>query len=181
MNNTTLKHILYISIGVTCVVIALFVFGFKQTRDWGQAIALSQNEFLAEKKKQEYLLSVQQEMEDQTNDIVRIKESIVDKEQHVDFIKKIEELASTNNVSIVIETLSDESSGTQDDPVFLFSIRGKTTGSWSNTASFIAQLETFPQKIKINELALLRADDGEKKTNAPLWNSVFRISVLKYK
>lgn len=181
MNNTTLKRIVYVSLVIAFGIVGIFIFVFKQTQGWANEIAVSQNEFLAEKKKQEYLLSVQQEMEDQTNDIVRIKESIIDKEQHVEFIKQIEDLASTHNLSVTIETLSDESSGAEEDPVFLFSIRGKTSGSWSHTVAFIADLEMFPQKIKVTELALLRGDDGEKKTATPVWNSVFRISVLKYK
>ncbi len=180
MNNKRLLQIAYVLVGFFIVMIIGGVWLLRTTKVWGQEIALSYNEFVAEKKKQQYLLEVQKEMQDQTNDIVRVSESIVEREQYVDFVENLEKLAGTHNLSVSIETLSNESSGTEDDPVLRYNVRGKTVGTWSDTVSFVADLEMLQQKVKVVELALLRGDD-DKKSKVPVWNSVFTISVLKYK
>ena len=65
-------------------------------------------------------------------------------------------------------------------------VRAKVTGSWSGNYKFLAEMESMPFKIKVQNFRLsseAKSIDSNLKSgkSANMWQSLFEINILKYK
>ena len=165
-----------------------YYFLYNDIKDKNQNISMLENGLSSQVNKQQLTNSMQSILKNSDADIAKVNSSMVASDGDVAFIENLESIAQNNNLKVGIESLVF-----QDDPslgsstLTFFNVRGKIIGGWTGTYLFLSQLESLPFKIKINRFAFTNSSDtgsvdGKKTgTTGNSWESVFEISVLKYK
>ena len=171
---------------LSLVVLALFVVHyllFGSIRIKNEHISTLENQLSMENDKESYLVSAKKTLDDLSSDTDRISNSIIANGEDVKFIESLESLASSEGLTMDIQSLSFES-----DPklasttVTIFKIKGKTEGSWAGNYTFLAQVESLPFKVKVNRFSLENtAEKASGPTASGPWQAEFEIRVLKYK
>ena len=161
---------------------------FMDIKNKNEHISVLENELSSGNSKQQLAISMQQMIKNSDSDITRINDTIVGNDGDVLFIENLESLAKLNNLSISIDSLAFQNHPLlSSSTITFFNIKGKIVGRWLGTYLFLAQLESLPLKVKINDFAFANTTEGSeldtKKfgTQGNTWQSVFDISVLKYK
>lgn len=188
LNNKSLKVILAT---LSLLVFAMFVFiyiVYADIKSKNERISLLSNSSTFSNSRLDYLISTGRIIRDLDADIERINNSIVAKDGAVKFIESLESIARDRGLSIVIDSLTlkdSPESGSGSSSVAILEIRAKTQGGWASTYRFLAELESLPFKIRVNQFSLVntmaesdtkKADDTDGK-----WQSAFEINVLEYK
>ncbi len=134
---------------------------------------------------QEYISTTERMLESRKSDIDRIENSIIVAGGDVNFIEMLELVARNNGLTLDIESLvatdADKSSA---NLVTALKVKAKTSGSWSGSYLFLSELESLPYKIKVTNFSIISntpevVDVLKKEANS--WQTIFEITVLKYK
>lgn len=182
-----LKKILVI-LGV--LILAIFVsyyFVYREVRFRDETYQTLLRDLSFQDAKQEYLISTQRTMEGLLLDINHINDSVVSKEGDVEFIETLETIAKESGLTIEIDSLVLSNDPTLvPDSVDILKVKAKTKGSWANSYLFLSRLESLPFKLKIDSFGLSNTLAevvlaNKKVVKNSIWQSVFEISVLKYK
>jgi D-arabinose 5-phosphate isomerase GutQ len=127
-------------------------------------------------------------VDDMSTEINAIDNSIVSKNGEVGFIESLESLARENGLSIEISSLTfDNNASLASSSINILNVKAKTDGSWFGNYAFLSRLESLPFKVKINMVSLtnsssnVTSDVNNSNPSNDTWQSVFEISVLKYK
>ncbi|MCX6702052.1 MAG: hypothetical protein NTX96_02560 [Candidatus Zambryskibacteria bacterium] len=189
MYNHKLSKITLVVLTIVIIVIFMmcyFVYKDIKYKNQNHHIILSDLSF--QNNKQDYLISTQKTMDDLAPDIKLINSSIISKEGDVGFIENLESIAKENSLSIEIDSLIfDNGLKPTSSSTDVLKIKAKTEGSWSNSYTFLARLESLPFKIKIDKFSLTSIPVGivsgtnENYVSSGNWQSVFEIDVLKSK
>ena len=172
-----------LGLSVLCVFV-LYYFIFRDIQSKNEHLSAFTHDLSLQMNKEEYLTSTEKKIQNINTDINNINNSIISHSGDVEFIENLESIAHNNNLSINIESLVFE-----DNPKFapalvtIFKIKAKTTGGWVGTYRFLNQIESLPFKVKINNYAFISgAEESESSKKIDnVWQSMFEISVLKYK
>src|SRR3989344_2860976 len=135
-------------------------------------------------KRRQYIVSLQRTLQSTDSDITRINNSIVPVDGDVEFIEDLERMARENGLFIGIDSLIfEESPLFASSTINILKIKAKTSGSWPSTYRFLAQIESLPFKVKVNNFGLGSSvqDTGSASKPTNSWQSTFEIHVLKYK
>jgi hypothetical protein len=184
--------LLLLSILLFALVIGAFVFLVRDIRVRGNGITARLGTIdEITRKDQEYQLF---EKIIKSNEIDRSKMSsyVVKKDGLVEFIKIIEGMANSSGVELSIKTVaeSDVSLQASSSPKVILTLPLTTTGTWENTAMFLALLESMPYKTTLTKVDIKKMDLAESadlkmknrlsKAN-PGWKADFDFGVLKFK
>ncbi len=170
------------------VILTFFIchyFLYKDIKTRNEHASLLEHELSLEEGKQEYLSLTDRLLQNIQSDIDNINNSIIPADGDIHFIEDLEILAKNNGLKIDIDSLIiEEDSSLSSSKATTLKIKAKTSGPWSGTYAFLANLESLPIKIKLNgfSLAAAQSDTGDgKKSSASIWQSSFEIVLLKYK
>ncbi len=161
-------------------------FLFRDIKIKNEHISSLENDLSLQDKRQEYLVSTQKLVKSVEQDIANINNSIIPKQNDVKFIEGIETMAKDNNLKIEINSLFTQNDEVASTTATILSMKVKTTGGWSGTYKFLAEIESLPFKIKIGNMTMYSSNIGgdgavvAKKT-ASVWEGSFDIKVLEYK
>jgi hypothetical protein len=185
-NNNSLKRIIFLLSIFVLFLFAAQYFVYRDIKIKNQKISVAERDLLLQESRQEYLLSTEKLISAIGADLQKIDDSVLAQDGEVAFINSLEDLAAKNKLKFDAEFLgSDENDVTlKNTNIKKFTIRAKISGSWSDTYTFISELESNPVKVKINSLSMsnVSLDSGiDVKKFGPRWQSVFEIVVLKYK
>lgn len=181
-----LAILLFVAVGIA------FVFLVRDIRARGNAIA-AQLEKISDltKKDEEYKL-FEKIIKSTEADRNKISSYVVKKDGLVDFIKLIEGMATASGVEVSIKTVEESAVASQasSSPKVSVTLPLSTTGTWENTAMFLALLESMPYKTtltKVNTKKMDLAETADQKTRNrfskanPGWRTEFEFAVLKFK
>ena len=175
-------HFKKILIVLSLCVFGLFVviyFVFADIKQKNENISTLENDLSLKTKQQQYLVSMQRTVKNADSDISRINNSIIGAGEDVQFIESLESIAKNNGLTINIDSLVfEDSTLPKSSSMTTLKVRAKTSGGWLGTYKFLGQIESMPLKIKINNFGFTNTVD---ETNAKVWQSIFEISILKYK
>lgn len=185
-NSKSFKKIIFLLSVFTLFLFVAQYFVYRDIKIKNQKISVAERDLLLQEGRQEYLISTEKLISAIGPDLQKIDNSILAQDGEVTFINSLEDLAAKNKLKFEPEFLgSDENDATlKNTNIKTFTIRAKISGSWSDTYTFISELESNPIKIKINNLSIsnISSDSGiDVKKFGPRWQSVFEIVVLKYK
>jgi hypothetical protein len=141
-------------------------------------IALLEHEVESERASAKAILSLEKTLNQNASNIDRIDDFIVTTETEADFIKSIEQIATTSNVTFEISTFSHEEIPNNKN-FELAVVHATAVGSISDIIHFLKILEVFPKKMVIHDLDLQVLTIGSKKQTA--WKLVFIAKALKSK
>jgi hypothetical protein len=179
-----LKKILVI-LGIILIGLAvLCYFEFIDIKNKNENISYLDNQLSSQANKQELASSMDLIIKNSQPSIDLVDSSIVSSDGDVTFIESLESLAKTDGLNIGIDSLviTDDKSLTSNNMSF-FNIKANTSGSWSGTYLFLAQLESLPIKLKVNKFSFTNATNDLSKISSKgnTWDGSFEITVLKYK
>lgn len=183
----TLKKIL-VALGILILIIfTSYYFIYREVRFRDETYQTLLRDLSFQDAKQEYLISTQKTIDGLMLDINHINDSVVSKDGDVEFIETLEAIAKESGLSIEIDSLVLSNDPTlTPHSVDVLKIRAKTRGSWEGSYLFLSRLESLPLKLKIDSFGLsnILVDvvlSNKKVVKRSVWQSVFEISVLKYK
>ncbi|TAK57034.1 hypothetical protein EPO17_03070 [Patescibacteria group bacterium] len=192
MNTTKNISLLVLSVLVFLVVLGGFIFLVGDITARGEHIT-SRLKMIDEitRKDQEYQL-FEKIIKSTEADRAKISSYVVKKDGLVDFIKLIEGMANSSGVEVSIKTVeeSEVSGQASSTPKVMLTLPLTTTGTWENTAMFLALLESMPYKTTLTKVDLRKMDltegaDPKRKNRFskanPGWQADFQFGVLKFK
>lgn len=185
-NTQTLKKILLV-IGILILIIFVsYYFIYKEIRFKDETYQTLLRDLSFQDAKEEYLISTEKTVDSLISDISRVNDAIVSKDGEVEFIETLESIAKESGLSIEIDSLVFSNDETiVSESVGVLKVKAKTKGSWVGSYIFLSRLESLPLKLKINSFGLSNSLSenvvGKKIIRSSVWQSVFEISVLKYK
>lgn len=181
------KKILILLIVIVLALFTSFYFVYEDIKARNEHIGQLNQEIASQYKRNNYLLNLQKTLQNTDSDIVRINNSIIPSDGDIKFIEDLEKTAKAYGLSLSINSLVfEDGQGFSSSNIHVFKVRAETNGPWSSTYKFLAQLESMPLKVKVNNFSLsgsVQNSSPESKSSkvSSVWRSVFDISILKYK
>ncbi len=185
MNNlSSFKTIAAVLVFITLGLLAIQYLLFYEIRKTNLNISTIKNNLDVEEKVQGYLLSTQNTLDALSTDLENIDNSVIAKDDDVEFIEKIENMAKSNGLELKMENLGFEPNNFLDKSEFVaLRVKANTTGSWRGTYNFLLSLESLSYRAKMNKFAVIGSpvisQDGKKK--GVMWKSNFEMTILKHK
>ena len=185
MKKNILKQTLVLFSLAVVVLSVAYYFVFMGIKNKNEHVSVLENNMASGSKNQQYLASLQKTVTEAEYNIHLVNSAVIASDGDVKFIEDLEGLAHNNGLSISIESLD-----LVDDPniastdITVLHIKIKTSGGWSGTYRFISEVESLPQKTKIQTLTMHStvSDFGNnKKSTSAVWSSELEIIVLKNK
>ena len=179
------KKIFFLIIIIIIALFSAYYLFLMDIKNKEENISEMQNGLSSTVKSEELYTSMQTAVLNSSDQILEVNNSIVPSDGDVTFIEGLETMARNNGLKIGIDSLTF-----QEDPLLssssltFFNIKGTTNGNWAGTYLFLAELESFPYKVKINRFSFSNISEQQNGTKAPTtnsWDSNFDISVLKFK
>lgn len=186
-NKILSKKILILPLLLIVALVVLIYFALSDIKARNEHTSELLSEFSSQSSQQQYVLSLQKTVQNADSDIARLNNSIIPSDGDVTFIENLEAAARTDGLAIDINSLGFDDTLASSTSITVFKIDAKTSGPWLGTYTFLAQMESLPFKIKINNFSFLSTLDtistnGKISSKAlPVWQSSFEILVLKYK
>jgi hypothetical protein len=166
---------------------ALLYFLFTDIKGSNDRISSLASTLSFETGKQEYLLSTGRTIQNANSEISTIGNSIVPSDGEVAFIENIEALARADGLTVSIDSLAiDGSDLLHSAGMEQLSVKLKTHGSFAGTHRFLAETESLPFKVAIDQASLSlwsdpAAADAKDQKPRVAWDGSIAIRVLKYK
>ena len=138
-------------------------------------------------KQNQYSVSLQESLQNSKPEMEKVNNSILSKDGDVGFIEKLETVAKSNGLDVVINSLSVEDiPGVNSNNLTSLKIRATVEGGWAGSVSFLTKLESLPFILRVEKFNLANFPTNSislvpSKDPAQNWQSVFEIRVLKYK
>jgi len=183
----TLKRIL-IFLGICIAILAaISYFAFISIKHTNENISALTAKLVTEKNQQEYLTSTQKIVEQRTQDLAKINDSIVASDGDVQFIENLESLARGDHLNVSIDSLTvEDSTNLSKAGMTTLNVKVKVDGSFSDLFTFLSQIESSPFKIKVDGFSLVVNGEGvipDKKTGVQKvpWEMIIGIHILKYR
>ncbi len=175
---------------LSVIIVGLFIssyFIYTDIKRKNEHIGSLNQEAAYQLKRNQYLLTLQRTFQNTDSDIARVNSSIIPSDGDIKFIDDLESTARADGLSINIGSLVfEDNPSLTSSGITNFKIRAETSGSWSSTYKFLAQIEFMPLKVRVNSFGLsgsLQSPSSGSKSSkgGSLWHSVFEINILKYK
>lgn len=167
---TTLTSAILLNV-VILVVLGLI---FYEVRHKNQQISSVQNEISFESKKIDRLKNLQTLVETTSGDRELLDHYFLSKDNLVEFISLVEQLAKDAGVKVGLDNVGEEES--ENSQYLNLRMNISTSGSWSDVLRYIAMLENLPYVVKLDNFILQRSLDGDEKT--VVWSARLTLRVL---
>ncbi len=182
--NLHLKLIGTLSLIAIMLSIAIY-FMYHDIKSKNESILQVENNLSFKNTEYDYLVSMQNFIMESESEIAKINSSIISKDGEVAFIENLESRARSYNLKIEIDSLNLASNDTKtaSSTVSTLKIKASAEGSWANIYKFISEVESLPERIKINKISLSYRGDLLDQTipeQNKIWGASFEVSVLKY-
>lgn len=119
-------------------------------------------------QKNSRLSSLRTVVKDTENNRKRLQSFLLPSESEVSFIEQIESIGQNN--SLTVKTNSVSTVAGRVDKTKTLHLQVTTTGGWTNTLSFLNQIESLPYNIHVENFSF-----AKQKT----WTATFDISVTE--
>ncbi len=168
---------------ISIALLVIFYLLYKDIKNKNENISSLSQEMEFQSDRREYFVSTQRMLDGIRDDLNRVNSLIVSKDSDVAFIEGLEAVAKNNGLSINIESIViEDDSALSSNEITTLKIKAKTEGSWSGTYAFLAELESFSYRVRVNKFSFT-SDTGKDPSSDGVreWQSLFEIRVLKYK
>jgi Tfp pilus assembly protein PilO len=137
-----------------------------------------QNKMEAAAKRDDYLMSVRQAVQNSNNDIEKVNDSILGKGDDADFIDLLENTARFDGLEISIDSLNIDDTFLNSADLTTLDVDATVDGGWSDMYVFLNQVESLPFVSRVEKFGLISSSDG---TSAGKWSGILEVRVLEYK
>lgn len=138
-----------------------------------------------ESSREAYASNIQKQLSKLDPDIKKVKGVVVPSADVVSFIEELENTARSNGLTIQNNSITEEVDPKLSSSTVVFlKIKSTTSGTWSGTYKFLAELESLPHKVRINSFTMNNSTfqaDPTMPSTSKNWDATFEIKVLKYK
>ncbi len=155
-----------------------YYFAFVDVQNKNKHISELQNSIDGQSKRDQYLMSIEHEVENAGGDIAVVNGSILGKDDDVKLIELLESTGRSDGLTVTIDSLVINDDSLTAKNLTTLDVTAKMSGSWSGMYAYLNQLESFPYTVRIEKFAMMKTSDASA---ASKWQGVFEIRILKYK
>ncbi len=152
--------------------LSAYVFLFLSVKESNQNISSLQNQISIEVGKQSREGSTKNLLANTEESRKMLSTYFVNKEEIVEFIESIEDLAKKSGASLRLNSVGEEDEIVGRNQVSVLVISLQADGSWAAVHSLLASLESIPYKIHFREVSLEVSD-------SKVWTGKFEFTVVK--
>ena len=172
------KKALIVSTLFFAIAVTLFVGGLKTLNTRSLELGELEQKNKAEKLSEEVLKNLELTLRSNIENIEAVKEFFIDPEEEADFIKKIEDLATTTVDSFEIKSFNHGEIAKNSK--YEYAVLSATAeGSYSDVRWFLMMLEALPKEAIVDQFELQLLSTGESKEKR--WRLSFVLKALKFK
>jgi hypothetical protein len=151
MNFKKTKIRLLVCMITFAVITSFVVYGFLKLEEMESSASLLEQEVIQEKESIQTFDSLVKNFSNIKEESQKANTFFIKKDEVVDFLNKIEGLASTTNTQISIQAVTDKNTGSSSS---LLSVGVKAHGSYSNLYYLLRILEELPYQAEIQNVRL---------------------------
>jgi len=182
MPKKSTKKIVIILLFLDIILICVFVFLFLSFKNLIAESINVEDHIKTELKKQESLSLMSDSLQNSKIFQQDLMSYVLPSDGAVDFIKVLEQLASTTKVKSDIKAVSNEEYQTSLTNLEFLNVKMDILGEWGNIRYFLTVLENYPLRIDIKSVSFTKFSDyviNKKKISE--WAGSLEFNVLKVK